>query len=141
MLSDRGTRITLLALFFVLAASASYLYLKGIGTGDEVGYGDVSVEEAMTLIEEKPGLVILDVRTGSEFQDGHIEGAINIPVGELDQRLSEISPNDEYLVYCRTGNRSTTAVEIMKEKGYLMIYHMDGGITAWTQAGLSTINN
>ena len=66
--------------------------------------------------------------------------AINIPVEELSSHLSDLNQNDELLVYCRTGNRSTTAVGILKENGYVRIYHMDGGITAWNSAGFPTVS-
>lgn len=108
------------------------------GEQDE-GYGDVSVERARELIQENPSLVILDVRTDAEFREGHIEGAINIPVGELEGRLGELDRGDEMLVYCRTGNRSSTAVGILEENDFTKIYHMNRGITAWTSAGYPTM--
>ena len=97
-------------------------------------YGDVTVEQAKQLIEEKSNLVILDVRTVSEYDDSHIEGALNIPVQEIEGRLDELAKNDEILVYCRTGNRSFTAIEIMNAEGFTKIYHMNHGITAWIDA-------
>lgn len=98
-------------------------------------YSDVTVEQAKQLIEERPKLVILDVRTVSEYEDGHIEGAILIPVQEIEDRLDELSKKDEILVYCRTGNRSSTAIDIMQADGFTKIYHMNRGITAWIDAG------
>jgi rhodanese-related sulfurtransferase len=102
-------------------------------------YGDVTVEQAKQLIKEKPSLVTVDVRTVSEYDDGHIEGALNIPVQEIEDRLNELSKRDEILVYCRTGNRSSTAIEIMKENGFTKIYHMNRGITAWKEAGFPVV--
>ena len=58
----------------------------------------------------------------------------------LGGRLSELNTDDELLVYCRTGNRSTTAVGILRENGYDRVYHMDGGITAWMSAGFPTVS-
>jgi rhodanese-related sulfurtransferase len=108
--------------------------------GTERDYpGDVSVSEAKDLIQEKPDLVILDVRTVTEYEEGHIEGAINIPVQELEDRLDEISKKDELLVYCRTGNRSSQAVSILESSGYTKIYHMIEGITGWKNAGYPTV--
>ncbi|MEE8354269.1 MAG: rhodanese-like domain-containing protein, partial [Candidatus Bathyarchaeia archaeon] len=89
---------------------------------------------ARDLIGEKADLVILDVRTVSEYDGGHLDGAINIPVDDLSGRLSELNPDDELLVYCRTGNRSTTSVGILRENGYDRIYHMDSGIVALNSA-------
>ncbi|HUV54186.1 MAG TPA: rhodanese-like domain-containing protein [Candidatus Krumholzibacteriaceae bacterium] len=111
-----------------VAVVASILFAPSL-LPDGDGYGDVTVQEARTLIEDKPDLVILDVRTASEYEDGHIEGAINIPVQELGDRLDELSRDDELLVYCRTGNRSAQAVGILRDAGFAKIYHMNAGIT------------
>jgi rhodanese-related sulfurtransferase len=102
-------------------------------------YGDVTVNEAWDLIQSKPGLVILDVRTQSEYDETHIEGAVLIPVQELPDRLDELSKNDEILVYCRTGNRSSTAVGIMEDDGFSKIYHMNQGISVWLSEGLPVV--
>ncbi len=79
--------------------------------------------------------ILIDVRTPEEFASGHIAGAINIPVQELEQRLSEVPDDQEIVVYCRSGNRSATASQILTSQGYDGIYDM-GGIIAWQQAGL-----
>jgi phage shock protein E len=78
--------------------------------------------------------ILLDVRTPEEFNEGHIAGAVNIPVQELTQRLSEVPDDKEIIVYCRSGNRSATASNILLENGFSAIYDM-GGIIAWQQAG------
>ena len=102
-------------------------------------YGDVSVNAAWDLIQNEPEMVILDVRTPTEYEDAHIEGAINIPVEEIVDRLNELSANDVILVYCRTGNRSGTAVGIMEENGFSKIYHMHEGISTWISEGLPVV--
>jgi rhodanese-related sulfurtransferase len=129
----------MIVVFAVIVLAAAAYYFIQMGSGDS-GYGNVDVAEARDLIGEKGELVILDVRTVSEYESGHLEGAINIPVEVLSGRLSELNPNDELLVYCRTGNRSTTAVGILSENGYDRIYHMDGGINAWNSAGFPTVS-
>ena len=134
---NKQTQMIVVFAVVVLAAAAYYFMQTGSGDSD---YGNVDVAEARDLIGEKGGLVILDVRTVSEYDSGHLEGAINIPVEALSGRLSELNPNDELLVYCRTGNRSTTAVGILRENGYDRIYHMDAGIVAWENAGFPTVS-
>ena len=133
---EKQTQMIVVFGVIVLAAAAYYFIQTGSGNS---GYGNVDVGEARGLIGEKEDLVILDVRTVSEYDGGHLEGAINIPVEALSGRLSELNQNDELLVYCRTGNRSTTAVGILRENGYDRIYHMDGGILAWGSAGFPTV--
>ena len=128
----------ILYFFVALTAISIVYYYQFFGAGPDY-YGDVSVTEAKSLIEEKPNLVILDVRTVSEYVEGHIEGAINIPVQELEDKIDEISKNDEFLVYCRTGNRSSQAVSILESSGFTKIFHMDEGITGWKNAGYPII--
>ncbi len=134
---EKQTQIIIVFVVLALAVGTFYILQMGSGKSD---YGNVDVGEARDLIAEKPGLVILDVRTVSEFESGHLEGAINIPVEVLSSHLSELNLDDELLVYCRTGNRSTTAVGILRENGYDQIYHMDGGIAAWNSAGFPTVS-
>lgn len=96
----------------------------------DIKYGHITVEQAKELIESVHSLLILDVRTPSDFRSGHIEGAINIPLEELQQRLGEIDPNDELLVYLRTGIRSSRAMQILADNGFSRVYNMLGGIEA-----------
>jgi len=114
-------------------------YVKPQFLNSEIDYGNVSIEQAKSLIESKPYLFILDVRTQEECDNGHIEGAILIPIDELENRLDELSNNDELLVYCRTGNRSLSAMNILRVNGFTKIYHMKDGITGWIKAGYLTI--
>ena len=134
---SRRTSIIVIVGVAILAAVAGIYTPKIMNWGEngEGNYGDVSIQEAIELMEEKPDLVILDVRTVAEFDEGHIEGAINIPVDELAGRLDKLSKEDELLVYCRTGNRSGSAVSILSDAGYTMIYHMHEGISVWIQQG------
>ena len=72
-----------------------------------------------------------------EFDRGHIENALNIPVDELEQRLDELDPVVEILVYCRSGLRSSRAMKILTENGFSRTYNMEGGIEAWKRFGHS----
>ena len=120
-------------LFISVVTTSLFVYYNLIQLGS--GYEDITVEQAKELIETNLSLVILDVRTEAEYNDEYIEGAINIPLDELQQRLVEINPNDKILVYCRTGNMSTQAAEILVENGVSGFYRMRGGIVAWKQKG------
>lgn len=79
--------------------------------------------------------ILIDVRTPQEFASGHIPGAINISVETLADRLSEIPEGQPVVVYCRSGNRSASAAQILAGAGYTDIYDL-GGIIEWTAAGL-----
>ena len=103
---------------------------------------DVTSREAFNLIQENeatPDFVILDVRTPGEFSDGHIENAININYRSEDFRdeISKLERSKEYLIYCRTGNRSREALTIMTELGFRRVYHLAAGITEWIAEGYS----
>ncbi|MFN8373679.1 MAG: rhodanese-like domain-containing protein [Anaerolineae bacterium] len=77
---------------------------------------------------------LLDVRTAEEFASGHIHGAVNISVDELQSRLSEVPTDQPIVVYCRSGNRSAQASQILAQAGYSNIYDM-GGLNDWTAQG------
>jgi rhodanese-related sulfurtransferase len=80
--------------------------------------------------------LLIDVRTPEEFASGHLAGAVNIPVDQLEARLSEVSDDRPIVVYCRSGNRSHTASLILEDAGYSSgIYDIDGGVIAWSAAG------
>jgi phage shock protein E len=78
--------------------------------------------------------LLLDVRTPEEFASGHIDGAVNIPVESLQRRLSEVPMNQPIVVYCRSGNRSAQASQILAQAGYTRIYDM-GGLNDWVALG------
>lgn len=84
-----------------------------------------------------PGVTIVDVRTPEEFAQGHIEGAVNIPVELPDfmDRVSQLDPSGTYAVYCRSGNRSQPAVAGMASVGINGIYELESGTTGWTAEG------
>ncbi|MEL7435713.1 MAG: rhodanese-like domain-containing protein, partial [Chloroflexota bacterium] len=78
--------------------------------------------------------ILIDVRTAQEFNSGHIAGAINIPVDQIANRLSEIPADIPVVVYCRSGNRSAQAANILNQNDYSEIYDL-GSIIQWQSAG------
>lgn len=70
------------------------------------GYVNVNVSEAKQMIESNPNLTILDVRTQEEYNKGHIENAVLIPVSELESRLDELDKDKETLVCCKSGEEA-----------------------------------
>lgn len=73
------------------------------------------------------GGYLLDVRTVTEFEAGHIEGAINIPIDDLRQRLNEIPTDKEIVVYCQVGFRGYLGVQILKHNGFNLVKNLTGG--------------
>ncbi|MDM0490624.1 rhodanese-like domain-containing protein [Clostridium perfringens] len=102
-------------------------------TSSESVSKDISIEESKKLINEGNVNLILDVRNEDEFAKGHLKNAIQIPVKELKENLSDIEKfKDELvLVYCRSGKRSAEAVDILKENGFKNLVHMKDGISKW----------
>ena len=97
---------------------------------------NVTVTEAYELIESGK-VVIIDIRTPREFSSGHIENAINIDFYSptFKQELNKLDKAKAYLIYCRTGHRTGIALGLMKELGFMEVYNMLGGITAWVKNG------
>jgi phage shock protein E len=82
--------------------------------------------DAKALVQA--GALLIDVRTPEEFQSGHVEGAKNIPVSELDQRIGEFGPKEGMIVlYCRSGGRAGKAKSQLEAAGYMAV-HNAGGI-------------
>ncbi|MDU3352001.1 MAG: rhodanese-like domain-containing protein, partial [Clostridium sp.] len=77
-------------------------------------------------------VIILDVRSEEEYNSGHIENSILIPIDKLEEEAENIlnDKNKKILVYCRSGNRSKKASNILLEKGYTNVYDF-GGIKDW----------
>ncbi|WP_372741567.1 rhodanese-like domain-containing protein [Neptunomonas sp.] len=102
---------------------------------------EVSVEEADTVIKQAD--VLIDVRESDEYYSGHIPGAINIPRGLLEFRLS----NDETLsrrdlnivLFCKNSGRSALSAQSLKEMGYLNVTSIAGGFDAWQEANKPVI--
>ena len=90
----------------------------------------VSAEEAKKIISQKKDLKIIDVRTPEEFQLGVISGAININLYEpnFQEEIDKLDKAKTYLIYCRSGSRSKTALEIMNHLGFETVYELDCGI-------------
>ncbi len=134
--------ISAIAVLVALVSAVSGCILEGQGTPFEtLEVQDVTSQEAFDLIQENhgnPDFIILDVRTSSEFHDGHVEGALNIDVNlpSFSEELKQLDRNATYLVYCRSGNRSRTALRIMDDLGFTRVYHLTNGITEWVDAGL-----
>jgi rhodanese-related sulfurtransferase len=106
------------------------VFLSACGN-ENGGYQDVSVNEAKQLIDENK-VVVIDVRTQEEFQEGHIPNAKLLPLQEIEQRLEELDKDGTYLIVCRSGNRSAEASEILTNNGFANIYNMTGGMGSWT---------
>lgn len=120
----------------------SFLILSGCSTQQAAnGYQQITMDEAITLMEEEKDSIILDVRTQDEYSESHIPGAVNIPNETIGtDEIPELPDKEQLiLVYCRSGNRSKQASEKLAALGYTNVKEF-GGINDWpgeTVSGLS----
>ncbi|MCC5919631.1 MAG: rhodanese-like domain-containing protein [Cyclobacteriaceae bacterium] len=96
-------------------------------------YSDISADDFSTLMSEK-NTVVLDVRTAGEFQSGKIKGAKNIDImdAQFMNKINKLPKDKNYLVYCRSGNRSGQACSMMAEAGFTQLNNLKGGIMRWS---------
>jgi len=117
----------------VLSIFLAALLLTGCAApAEEIRYRQISMTDAVTMMEEETGYLILDVRTPEEFAEKHIPGAINVPNEVIGtEEVPELPDKDQLiLVYCRSGNRSKQASEKLAALGYTNIVEF-GGINDW----------
>jgi rhodanese-related sulfurtransferase len=98
----------------------------------------VSPERASEIIDGGDGVVVLDIRTPEEFAQARLAGAVNIDfyADDFQDRLAELDKDTDYVLYCRTGNRTSTAREMMRNLGFASVHEVDGGIVNWYETGL-----
>lgn len=101
-------------------------------TANSSGAERITAEEAKARIDQNPSAIILDVRTEAEYQGGHIQGAVLLPLDRLEREAKTVLPNKnaEILVYCRSGRRSAEAASILTSLGYTRVADF-GGIMLW----------
>ena len=140
--TDKGSKADLAA----WAQSTGHQYIGTVEKGDFLYHyirkcNNDSLEEKIyerTITNEKivecaaNGGLILDVREEAEYAFGHIPAAKNIPMGELEERLSELDQNQEIYVICRTGKRSDLAAQKLAKKGFKDVYNVLPGMNSWT---------
>lgn len=81
------------------------------------------------------GLTLVDVREPEEWREGHIAGAVHIPLGDLARRASEVDASKPVVTVCRSGRRSLDAVRLLEEAGISGSLSLAGGMIAWQEAG------
>jgi len=105
---------------------------------------NITPRESFDLIQinkDNPKFVIIDIRTTDEFSGKRIENAINIDYKSdtFRDKLNKLDKNKIYLIYCRSGRRSGSALKIMNEFSFKEAYNMVGGINQWKNEGFPTI--
>ncbi len=127
---SRGVTVVVLVLAVLVAACGGGSTTRTLET--------VSAQDAAEKLAEEPAAVLLDIRTPEEVAAGHLGGALNIDfyADDFADRIGELDRNASYVVYCRSGNRSGQAMELFDSLGFADVTEIDGGILAWSAAGL-----
>lgn len=108
-----------------------------IAADDDVAIETLSQEGLIALGTAAGSTVtILDVRTAEEYSQGHVRGAVNIPVDDIEARQAELAPfkDGPVIVYCRTGPRALRAIAALRALGFTDVAHLEGGMAAWVEA-------
>ncbi len=133
--------------YFKVPGTGTFSYQAGNLTGvieavdyTAASYQEVSAKEAVALIANIDPL-ILDVRTDREFNDGHIEDALLIPVQVLQVRVGELAEYKDrtIFIYCRSGNRSTVASRMLIDKEFKQVVNLRHGVNDWNRSGYKLV--
>jgi rhodanese-related sulfurtransferase len=123
----------------LVAIALAAVVLAGCSSGATLE--TVGPDEAADVIDGNADVVVLDIRTPEEFSEGIIEGAVNIDFYDTDfaAQLDTLDKDADYVVYCRSDNRSGQAMDVFADLGFTSVTEIDGGIVAWYQAGLPVV--
>jgi rhodanese-related sulfurtransferase len=146
-LQPRGKSLKNIFLLKVIAIISTAIFLAGTlflaGCSEVLSKKEpsmISPEKVAEILKtQKDNYIILDVRSKEEFDSGHLDSALLIPVNELESRYGELPKDKPIIVYCRSGKRSAQAAAILVNKGFSQVYDMTGGINAWTGKGYPVI--
>ena len=122
-------------------AALGAVVLAGCSSATSAGVATVAPASAAEIITTESNEVVLDIRTAQEFNEGIIEGAINIDfyADDFAVQLDALDKNAHYVVYCNSGNRSGQANSIFEELGFTNVTEIDGGIIAWYNEDLPVV--
>lgn len=98
------------------------------------GMVEVTPQEGLQRV--KDGALLVDVREQNEFDEVHAEGALLLPLSELEGRYSELPRDRELVLICRSGARSGRATEFLNQNGYPSAVNLQGGTLAWVEQNL-----
>ncbi len=113
--------------------ATTLIITTGCTTQNPQGFENIDGESAEKIILKENGILVLDVRTPEEYEEGHIKNGVNISVDELENRLDEISQfkDKEVFVYCKASARSEEASKILVNNGFEKITNMEDGVSEY----------
>jgi rhodanese-related sulfurtransferase len=111
----------------LVSVIALFLLLKLFGFLGRLGIKQLSARE----LDQKKGMMLLDVRTDKEYEQGHIPGAVHVPMSDIGDKVKKLKKDKELVVYCQSGGRSIWAIKRLMGMGYKNLYNLKGGYNAW----------
>ncbi|HNR02567.1 MAG TPA: rhodanese-like domain-containing protein [Anaerolineaceae bacterium] len=120
-----------------LAVIVGAVFLLSNNTEAKGMPGAITVTDAAQRFDQ--GAFLLDVRTVEEWNQGHIDGAVLIPLDQLSGRINELPADQDVLIICRSGNRSGQARDLLRAAGLKRTTSISGGINAWIAKGLPVV--
>ncbi len=111
----------------LLSIIVLYLIIRLFGILSRLGIKQLSPKE----LDQKKGIVVLDIRTNKEYEQGHIPGSVHVQLSEIGDKVKKLKKDKELLVYCQNGNRSIWAIQRLMGMGYRNLYNLKGGYNAW----------
>ncbi|MDE3067304.1 MAG: molybdopterin-synthase adenylyltransferase MoeB [Verrucomicrobiota bacterium] len=95
---------------------------------------EVTVQDMKKALDDPSlGIRVIDVREPDEYEIAHVDGVPQIPLSQLEQRFTELDPNTQYYLHCKSGARSMKALRFLREQGFKYLKNVKGGITAWSE--------
>ncbi len=94
---------------------------------------EVTVQEMKRALDEPSlGIKVIDVREPDEYEIAHVDGVPLLPLSQIEQRFTELDPNQQYYIHCKMGGRSMRALQFLRQQGFKYLKNVKGGITAWS---------
>ena len=106
---------------------ALFLVIKLFGFLGRLGIKQISSRD----LDQKKGMMLLDVRSNKEYEQGHIPGAVHVPLSDIGNKVKKLKKDKELVVYCRNGSQSIWAIKRLMGMGYKNLYNLRGGYNAW----------
>lgn len=116
-----------------------FLFLNNSNTevNEMKSMNTISLNDWKNIYDNNKDYIVIDVRTPQEFNEGHVKGAININFYDenFEEQLDELNKDKKYLIYCRSGSRSSKTLILMENLQFINVYDLEGGILAYNNAG------
>lgn len=123
----------------IIADEDLYMTIKEFANNAPEGWGNVKPVDVNEMMINGDSFFLLDNRRADEFEAGHIDGAVNIPLEEMMSRLDEIDPSSKIVVYCRSGVRGLIGALALRLNGYESVVNMSGGFLGWQAEELPVV--